>query len=133
MRLGLAQLADLSHAIADVEAELFQFGVVKVVNVVHLLHANQTCVTLPDLFDYARASKGKVEHFFGLARVVIQRSELISQYVVAHDVNRTLHTDRLNVRINFFKIKIKGSPHETDIRWVILWLELLAAGSHCLI
>ena len=58
---------------------------------VHFLHAYQTCITLPDLFDYARASKGKVEHFFGLAWVVIHRSELISQYIVAHDVKGILY------------------------------------------
>ena len=91
MRLELAYLADLSHAIADVKAESLQLGVVKVVNVVHFLHAYQTCITLPDLFDYARASKGKVEHFFGLARMILQRSELIGQHIVAHDVNGILY------------------------------------------
>ena len=78
-----------AHSVDNVEAESLQFFIVKVVNAVHFLQAEQTCRTCSDFFDYARSAELKVEYLFRCIGEPVRTAELVRENIVAHDMNLT--------------------------------------------
>jgi hypothetical protein len=76
----------LTLAIDNKVAQILELLVVKVIDSVDLLQADQTCITLAKFFDYARASETEVHNLLTGVTVLICGRELVSEHVVAHDV-----------------------------------------------
>ena len=48
-------------SIDDIVADFLQFSVVEIVNMIHFLQADQTCLALSDFFHYARTAETEVQ------------------------------------------------------------------------
>jgi len=110
----------LTFAIDNKVAQLLELFVVKVIDSVDLLQADKTCVTLPNFFDYARASEFEVHNLLSGMTVVICGGELVGEYVVAHDVKSGFSATLACRRHLVIDISVEGLAQVPTTGWVIL-------------
>ena len=91
---------DLAHTVDDVETEIFELFIIKVVYIVQFLKEDDRCLTFTDFLDYARPTEGKAEHISGLDIVsIIWRGEVVSQDVVTHHMDGLLDCAATRARV----------------------------------